>query len=574
MELSLSSKDAFCYELCKVAHRTFGLKFVWLGVPEEDQTVRPIAFCGQDEGYLSVIRVRWDTSPEGMGPVGRAIRERSPQVVNDTETDPTFRPWCEEALKRGFMSVMALPLIGPKGGLYGVLALYAEEKNFFTPDKVSLITAFSNQAAILFELADLLQNLEEKVREQTKKLQESVDELDAMNRELQALNIRLEEKAQEAEGARLMAEAANRAKSEFLANMSHELRTPLNAIIGFSDLLSKEIAGPLTEKQRQYVQDILQAGQHLLGLINDILDLSKVEAGVVTLHLEDFSPTTLVEEALLFVKEKAQKHRITIDVSTEGAPPMVRADRKRIKQVLVNLLSNAVKFTPEGGRVQVVCRAVEADQVEFSVTDTGPGIRPEDMEKLFQPFQQLGEVTKKKEGTGLGLAISKKLVEAHGGRIWCESEVGRGSRFAFRIPIGPKAHEKGPVRLLHPVTGLLTWASMQRHISRIMNYHWRKGLSFGLLRIRAPKGDIVEVAKELARSRRRHELLGHNEKEDELYMILLHCQREEIQKAVERLKDHLQSRGHRVEVSWVLFPEDGRTTEELMRRLEDEGPGS
>src|SRR5262249_54841661 len=229
-------------------------------------------------------------------------------------------------------------------------------------------------------------------------------------------------------------ETASRHKSEFLANMSHELRTPLNAIIGFSEVLSERLFGEINEKQAEYLGDILQSGQHLLSLINDILDLSKIEAGRMELELSDFDLPGTIENTLTLVRERAIRHGIALGRMVDERLGTIRADERKVKQVLLNLLSNALKFTPEGGRIDV--RAALRDGVaEVSVTDTGIGISPEDQEAVFEEFRQVGTASKKVEGTGLGLAISRKFIELHGGKIWVTSQVGTGSTFAFTLPL-------------------------------------------------------------------------------------------------------------------------------------------
>ena len=233
-------------------------------------------------------------------------------------------------------------------------------------------------------------------------------------------------------------EAASRHKSEFLANMSHELRTPLNGIIGFSEVLDDRMFGELNEKQGEYVRVILNSGRHLLSLINDILDLSKVEAGRMELELGTFNLRMALENALTLIRERATRHGLALGLTVDETLEDIVADERKLKQVLLNLLSNAVKFTPEGGRIDV--RALPANgTVEVSVTDTGFGIAAEDQEAIFEEFRQVGNAARKREGTGLGLALARKFVELHGGRLWVKSEVGRGSTFTFTIPTSPHA---------------------------------------------------------------------------------------------------------------------------------------
>ncbi len=229
---------------------------------------------------------------------------------------------------------------------------------------------------------------------------------------------------------------ANKAKSEFLANMSHELRTPLNAIIGFSEILKQKIAGGLNEKQESFLDDVLIAGNHLLQLINDVLDLSKVEAGKVELIIENISVPETINEVLSLIKEKAAKNNVIIEKELDPRLDFMEADKLRLKQILFNLLNNAVKFSkPEGGIVTIISKKIE-DAAQISVSDTGIGIKDEDRRKLFNEFQQLDSgITRKYGGTGLGLAITKKLVELHGGKIMVESKYGEGSTFTFLLPL-------------------------------------------------------------------------------------------------------------------------------------------
>ncbi len=256
---------------------------------------------------------------------------------------------------------------------------------------------------------------------------------------------------------------ASRMKSDFLANMSHELRTPLNAIIGFSELLLDEHFGDLNEIQKDYMTDVLESGRHLLALINDILDLSKVEAGKVELVLSNMEVKEIVESSFTMIKHKAMKHNISLSTDVDEAPEIVVADQQKLKQILYNLVSNAVKFTEDGGKIKISAKTVTGQWLDenvpdrfkdgeffnnlnpsdkflkISVSDTGIGISEEHTEKIFDAFEQVDSSRSKKyKGTGLGLALCKNFVELHGGIIWVESEVGKGSTFSFVIPMTSK----------------------------------------------------------------------------------------------------------------------------------------
>jgi signal transduction histidine kinase len=252
------------------------------------------------------------------------------------------------------------------------------------------------------------------------------DELGALAANVNSMNDQLKRLYSELE-------TASRHKSEFLANMSHELRTPLNAIIGFSQVLRQRMVGDLNEKQEEYLDDVVSSGNHLLSLINDVLDLSKVEAGQVELEVAPFPLQQALERGVVMVSEGARKDGVQVRLAADPEVNVVEGDERRIRQVIFNLLSNAVKFTPAGGRVDVASSHLDGE-VRVSVVDTGPGIAPEDQERIFEEFQQT-DVGAQHEGTGLGLALSKRLIELHGGRIWVESEPGRGSTFTFALPL-------------------------------------------------------------------------------------------------------------------------------------------
>ncbi|MCK9420948.1 MAG: PAS domain S-box protein [Nitrospirae bacterium] len=375
----------------------------------------------------------------GTGLPGRVWASKKPEWVMDVSVNGVIFPRAKEALEIGIRSGLGIPIIVGDQVL-AVLAFYmskTREKDSHLVDLVSSISA---------QLGSVVQ----------RKLAEEM-----IIKYNEVLEEKIKKRTAELEVAKQAADESNRAKSDFLANMSHELRTPLNAIIGFSSILVNGMSGPVTDEQTDFLRDIENSGKHLLTLINDILDLSKVEAGKMELEPSEFGVKDLIERCLVMFKEKSLKHGIHVEYAVEEALETIIADEMKIKQILVNLLSNAFKYTPEGGSVRVRARSVERDEgrgtrdekeqssvviaseasgrpssIEISVTDTGPGIKPEDIPKLFQPFQQLETtITKKYPGTGLGLNLCKKYVELHGGAIWVESEVGKGSKFIFSIPI-------------------------------------------------------------------------------------------------------------------------------------------
>jgi signal transduction histidine kinase len=341
--------------------------------------------------------------------------------------------------------------------------------------KHPFLPVFDAIALIKGELDDLFHErmqAEEALRKAHNELEERVEE---RTRELAQINEELKHEIRvraltqvELLRAKEDAEQASRAKSEFLANMSHELRTPLNHIIGFTELLLDRKFGDLNEIQEEYLNDVDHSGKHLLSLINDILDLSKVEAGKLELELSNVNLKTLLEQSLTMVREKALNRGIQVSLFIDGVPESVMADERKLKQIIYNLLSNAVKFTPDGGELRLGARLVDcvvqpnserrdadhlqiiengiagrnpdgtdrAKCVEVSVADTGIGLRPEDQKHIFKPFEQAdGSAGRRYQGTGLGLSLSRRLVQLHGGKIWVESlGEGKGSTFYFTIP--------------------------------------------------------------------------------------------------------------------------------------------
>jgi signal transduction histidine kinase len=313
--------------------------------------------------------------------------------IPDVKSDPDYT-WVEAQKLGDYRTTLAVPMLR-EGVPIGVLALTRSKVQPFSEKQIELVTTFADQASIAIENVRLFDEIQEKSRQ-------------------------LEEASQH--------------KSQFLANMSHELRTPLNAILGYTELMTDGAYGEPSEKMLSVLKRLEANGRHLLGLINDVLDLSKIEAGQLVLELSDYSVQDIAQTVRSTLEPLAADKKLAFKVEVAAELPPGRGDGRRLTQVLINLVGNAIKFTDAG---EVAIRA-EANNGSFyvSVHDTGPGISAADQTKLFQEFQQADNaITKKKGGTGLGLAISKRIIEMHGGRIWVESQLGQGATFAFTLPV-------------------------------------------------------------------------------------------------------------------------------------------
>ena len=351
--------------------------------------VRAAAGSGQDLlDQLREITIRRDATL-----VGRAATERRPLEVPDLSQVP-LDPHQDALYRDGWRSMLAIPML--RGDLIvGVVVIRRRTVGSFPEDMVELLQTLATQSSVALVNARLFRELETKSAE---------------------------------------LEVASHHKSEFLASMSHELRTPLNAVIGFSEVLIDRMFGELNERQDEYVHDIWNSGKHLLELLNEILDLSKVEAGQMILEPSTFRVQHAIEYTVSLTRERATQHGISVSVKIGDDVDTIDADELRFKQVLLNLLSNAVKFTPDGGSVEVRAERVD-DELAVTVSDTGVGVPPEDRERIFESFQQGGRGVAREEGTGLGLTLTRRIVELFGGRLWLESGVGVGSTFGFAVPL-------------------------------------------------------------------------------------------------------------------------------------------
>jgi signal transduction histidine kinase len=363
------------------------------------------------DGALIHLEALRNVSPEGTAaireafpmPVGRggaasrAILTRSIVHIADVRDDPEYAlQGVSQAAE--FRSILAVPMLHD-GKPIGAITVAGPAARPFPDKQIALLKTFADQAVIAVENVRLFSEIQDKTQQ---------------------------------------LEIANRHKSEFLANMSHELRTPLNAVIGFSEVLIEKMFGEINPKQEEYLQDILSSGKHLLSLINDILDLSKIEAGRMELEAQPFDLPAALDNALTLIKERAARNSIGLEVHVDPRIGEILADERKVKQVLLNLLSNAVKFTPEGGKI-IMSAVMNGEAVAVSVADTGIGIAAEDQETVFEEFRQVGtDYARKREGTGLGLALARRLVELHGGKLSLQSELGKGSTFTFTIPV--RAH--------------------------------------------------------------------------------------------------------------------------------------
>jgi signal transduction histidine kinase len=366
---------------------------------EASEELRPRAMSGFAQEASDVLRR--NPLRKGEGVTGQAVMKRQPVQVPDISVESTYQGRTRDLMiESGYRAVLAVPLIR-EDEVMGVLTIVRRTPGEFSQQVIDLLTTFASQSALAIQNARLFLEIEQK------------------SRELQV---------------------ASQHKSQFLANMSHELRTPLNAILGYTELIVDQIYGEVPDKIRDVLERVQKSGRHLLGLINDVLDLSKIEAGQLVLSLSEFTFEEVAQSVATAVGSLAAEKKLHLLVDAPPSLPIGNGDERRITQVLLNLVGNAIKFTDAG---EIAVRVTVRDGMfVVSVADTGPGIREEDRQKIFEEFQQVdSSSTKIKGGTGLGLAIAKRIVEMHGGRIWVESTVGKGSTFFFSIPM--QANQQG-----------------------------------------------------------------------------------------------------------------------------------
>ena len=407
-------------KICNIIVDVGGYRLAWVGFAENDETktVRPVAQAGYEEGYLDTVKVTWADTERGRGPTGTAVRTGKAYICRNVMTDPRFAPWHDEAAKRGFNSVMGAPLIAD-GQTLGAITIYSTEIDGFDAQEVKLMNELADDLA--YGIVSL-RNRSERIRAE-KELQKAY----------QGLESKVEERTEELAQANIKLQELDRMKSMFIASMSHELRTPLNSIIGFTGILLQELPGGINDEQRKQLILVKNSANHLLALINDIIDLSKIEAGKVELRIKEFDLSDLIRELEESFRVSVSEKGLKLSL---GVPDrlIVKSDERRTKQVLFNFVSNAVKFTDSG---EIAIKTEKRDGcVEVSVRDTGIGIKKDHMERLFKAFSRIrNEGVPFREGTGLGLYLSKKIADLLHGEIRAESEIGKGSVFTFSLPL-------------------------------------------------------------------------------------------------------------------------------------------
>jgi signal transduction histidine kinase len=396
--------DAVVESAARLCHATDGL----IARLDEDILIPGVAKYGS----MPIPEAR----PLSYGtPVGRAIIDKETIHVHDlkAEVETEFSHSKPRQAVSGARTLLTTPLL-PKGRAFGAIVIRRNEVRPFSDKQIELLRSFADQAVIAIENVRLFQEIQEK------------------SRQLETANERLKE--------------LDRLKSDFVSNVSHELRTPLTAIKGAVDLLLREVPGRLNESQNHYLSRVRSNTHHLAGLINDLLDLAKIEEGKIELKSARISVGGLVHEVMETVRPLAAEKPVLLEVKVPEPSVLVWADRDKVTQVLMNLIGNAIKFTSPQGRVTVSASSDGVEWAQVSVNDNGPGISVEECQKIFQKFYQVAEVGgPKPKGTGLGLAISKALVELHGGKIWVESEPGRGSTFSFTLPVSGSQHVPSPL---------------------------------------------------------------------------------------------------------------------------------
>jgi signal transduction histidine kinase len=407
--------------VCEIMTRDAGYGIAYIGYREYDErkSITLKAQAGQFANVLDTSQITWADDLYGQGIAGRAVKTAKPALTRGFD-DRQSRPWAEEFARYGVRSRLAVPLLR-QGEVFGILALFSSDENRFDPLTIERAAELGNNLAVgIISL---------------RVQKERAEALEALALAKHAVDEQVLVRTAELVVAKERAESADRTKSAFLAAMSHELRTPLNSIIGFTDIALRELAGPLNGEQKKQLGMVQNSSRHLLALINDVLDISKIEAGQLTLHVELFDVRRSIERMVETVRPQARNKPLEFVVDLSAGVGRIRGDSRRVEQILLNLLSNAIKFS-DRGRI-LVKAAVEAGWLQVAVVDSGIGISANDIPRLFQPFRQLdSSLERRHDGTGLGLSICKRLLDMMGGSITVHSAPGGGSTFSFRIPTG------------------------------------------------------------------------------------------------------------------------------------------
>ncbi|HOP14956.1 MAG TPA: PAS domain S-box protein [Gammaproteobacteria bacterium] len=415
----VTDADSLYRRVCEIAVDTAGFVLAWIGKPDGDH-ISVAASYGPARDYLDGIQVSTRPDlPEGRGPSGHAFRNGERYICNDLNQDPAMQPWLEKAARFGIRSSAVFPL-RKAGQIIGLLNVYAGEADVFQQAEIDLLNEMALD--ISFAMEHLQQQSDLRLA------------MTALHDSKLKLEQRVKQRTGELETAMNRAEAADRVKSAFLATMSHEFRTPLNSIIGFTGILLQHLAGPLSEDQTKQLTIIKLAGQHLLSLVNDVLDISKIEAGELHIDIEPVDLPELLQQTADSFRPEATAQGLKFTLDVEPGAGLIYSSERRLQQVLNNLITNALKFT-DHGEIRLICQK-RGEEVRIEVRDTGIGIAGDDIAKLFKPFSQL-EVRPARvaQGTGLGLAICRRIVEALGGKIGVTSKLKSGSCFYVTIPV-------------------------------------------------------------------------------------------------------------------------------------------
>lgn len=388
--------------ICRLAVESLDLKMAWIGFTEPGSyLVKPVASFGAETGYLAAIRVTWDDEPSGQGPMGVAIKTGQPAIVTDTATDPSFSPWREEALQRGYRSVAALPLRFADT-ILGSLGLYAARRNAFGEDDRPILQAFANQAAIAMEHARLFSEITKRDKA-----------LESTNRKLRQLSA---------------------FQQELTHMMVHDLKNPLGAIMGGLELVLSGDLGHTDQSVREVLEDALGASKTLMKMIVQMLDINRLEEGAMEVQRQRVGLKAVVDDVLKELSGFAVRNAVALESAVRDQRLAACGDPDLLRRVVANLVTNAIKFSPRGGTVTLEASPGDVGQVVVSVRDHGPGVPDSQKARIFDKFAQVDGPGRRPPGTGLGLTFCRLAVEAHGGRVWVEDAPGGGSLFKFTVP--------------------------------------------------------------------------------------------------------------------------------------------